>query len=364
VSADGVRAAVAAVPVPRVWVLLGDKTGDNEQCLVLAEALGWPHETRRLAYNARFRRWNVRLGARLASLDRARSDALVAPWPDLVVAAGRRSVPVARWIRARSGGRTRLVQLGRPRAPLVWFDLIVTTPQYGLPAAANVVVVALPLARRRVADAATVAAWSARLATLPRPHIAVLVGGRGDPLTVDAAAATRLGEDTSALALRLGGSLLIATSRRTGSEALAALGASIRAPHVLHRWGTVDVPDPYAVFLADADRFVVTGDSASLLADAVGSGRPVALSPASRRPTLGHRAREALAALGPLSRWALDVGLVAGPRRLEALHAALLASGRATLLGRDEGTARLAPGRDELAAVVTRVRRLVEGTAP
>ena len=29
-------------PAPRVWVLLGDKAGDNEQCLALADALGWP----------------------------------------------------------------------------------------------------------------------------------------------------------------------------------------------------------------------------------------------------------------------------------------------------------------------------------
>jgi mitochondrial fission protein ELM1 len=359
-SADRLRATVDPGPTPRIWVLLGDKTGDNEQCLALAGALGWPYETRRLAYNRRYRRWNVRLGAGLTSLDPARSDALAAPWPDVVIAAGRRSVPVARWVRAQSGGRARLVQVGRPRAPLAWFDLVVTTPQYGLPPAPNLVTLGLPPVRRRVADADTTAAWRAPLAALPRPHVAVLVGGRGDPFRVDEAAATRLGEGANALATRLGGSLLIATSRRTEPSAITALTAGVHAPHVVHRWAPGGRPDPYPLFLADADRFVVSGDSASLLADAVATGRPVALFPGTYRPTLLERIRQALTGLGPLHRWLLDAGLVAGPRRLDALHRALLASGRVTLLGAGVENAGPAPPSDELSAVAVRIRRLVE----
>src|SRR5262245_38399921 len=117
-----------------VWVLLGRKTGDNEQCLAVAEALGVPFETKRLAFNALYRAWNLLLGRSRASLDRTASDRLEPPWPALVIAAGRRCVPVARWIQRKSGRRTRLVQIGRPRAPLDWFDLVIATPQYGLPA--------------------------------------------------------------------------------------------------------------------------------------------------------------------------------------------------------------------------------------
>ena len=35
------------------------------------------------------------------------------PWPDLVIATGRRTAPIASWIRKQSGGLTRTVQMGR-----------------------------------------------------------------------------------------------------------------------------------------------------------------------------------------------------------------------------------------------------------
>src|SRR5262249_56104476 len=84
-------------------------------------------------YSAANRLPNLLLGASLASVRSGASSALAPPWPDLVLAASRRSVPVARWIRARSGGRTKLVHLLHAMAPLDLFDLVITTPQYRLP---------------------------------------------------------------------------------------------------------------------------------------------------------------------------------------------------------------------------------------
>ncbi len=114
---------------PRVWVLLGRGTGGNGQMLSLADALGWPYETRQLVHNRL--QWvpNLFLGATRATLEGRRSDPLEPPWPDLVIAASRRSAPVAQWIRRQSGGRTRLVHLLHAMAPLDRFDLVVTMPQ-------------------------------------------------------------------------------------------------------------------------------------------------------------------------------------------------------------------------------------------
>ena len=36
--------------VPRVWVLTGQKAGDNAQVIALADALGWPYEVKRFRY--------------------------------------------------------------------------------------------------------------------------------------------------------------------------------------------------------------------------------------------------------------------------------------------------------------------------
>ncbi|MFM7273792.1 MAG: nucleoside-diphosphate sugar epimerase, partial [Gammaproteobacteria bacterium] len=39
-----------SVAPTRVWLLLGHKSGDNNQVLALAERLGWGFEEKRIAY--------------------------------------------------------------------------------------------------------------------------------------------------------------------------------------------------------------------------------------------------------------------------------------------------------------------------
>ncbi|MFD1333337.1 ELM1/GtrOC1 family putative glycosyltransferase, partial [Methylopila musalis] len=170
---------------PRVWALLGRRAGDNRQVLTLAEAAGLPFEAKPLRFNpGRALPTLLRRGS-LHTLT-LESRALVAPpWPDVVIAAGKRSAPIALWIRMASGGRTRLVHVGRPWAPLSWFDRVVTTAQYGLPARANVIRNTLPLAHAP----AEAEAIPPALAALPSPRLVLLAGGSSRPLMLDAAEA-------------------------------------------------------------------------------------------------------------------------------------------------------------------------------
>jgi hypothetical protein len=263
-----------------VWALLGEREGDNAQVRGLAEALGWPVEAKRLAYTRRYKWWNLLLGASLLSLDRRRSSALAPPWPDVVIAAGRRSAPVARWIRKQSGGRTRLVHIGRPWAPLGCFDLVVTTPQYGLPQRPNVLHNALPIIRTDAARLAEARArWAPRLATLPRPLVALLVGGDSPPYVLDPETAERLGREAADTARALSGTLVVTCGPRVRVSAVEALEAAARGAGHFHRWRPDDPDNPYLAYLALADRFIVTGDSASMLAEACATGKPISIFP-------------------------------------------------------------------------------------
>src|SRR6185436_15231878 len=144
---DGVLAD-DAVPSPRTWVILGQRAGDNAQVRALARALGWPAEVKQIRYDEAEPTSFKDRGASLIGVDRAASARLEAPWPELIIAIGRRSVPIVRWIRdqARQAGTdTLLVHLGRPRVDLDLFDLIVTTPQYNLPPGPNVMELSLPI---------------------------------------------------------------------------------------------------------------------------------------------------------------------------------------------------------------------------
>jgi hypothetical protein len=261
---------------PKVWALLGTKAGGNGQLTSLASALGWPYETKQLVYNPLNHCPNLLLGASLLSLNRRKSSPLTAPWPDLVIAASRRSVPVARWIKQQSGGRTRLVHLLHTQAPFDLFDLIITTPQYCLPPRPNVLQNTAALNRiapERLTAAA--AQWEERLADLPRPHTALLVGGNSSTYRLDPATAANLGRQASAHVRAIGGSLLVSTSPRTPAPAAEALFAATGCPAYYYRWRPHDPANPYLAYLALADSFIVTVDSASQIAEACLMGKPV-----------------------------------------------------------------------------------------
>jgi mitochondrial fission protein ELM1 len=256
----------------------------------LADALGWPYETKQLVYNRRSAVPNLLLGASLIGIDRNESNRLEPPWPDVVIAGSRRSAPVARWIKAQSGGRARLVHLMHTQAPLSCFDLVITTPQYCLPRRANVLHNTVPLnyigTDRRTAAASE---WAPGVAHLPRPFIALLVGGNSSTHRFDVESASRLGRQASAEASAAGGSLLISTSPRTPSDSAEALFAAIDCPAYRYSWRPSDDRNPYVAFLGLADRFIVTSDSASLPTDACATGKPVWVFDLPQRPKSGAK---------------------------------------------------------------------------
>ncbi|UCG72941.1 MAG: mitochondrial fission ELM1 family protein [Chromatiales bacterium] len=357
----------ADAPSPRVWALLGYKAGDNTQVRSLATALDWPWEPRRLRYRPTELLSNLCLGPTVAGIDPQGSDALGPPWPDVVISSGRRNEPVARWIRAQSGDRAKLVQVGRPWADPSRFDLVLTTPQYQVPPADNVVTLQLPLhgvTSEKLAQAAQ--QWAEPLSSLPAPRIVVLVGGNSGSflVTVDRVRQLRLAAEQ--IAQSSGGSLLISDSARTPPAAREALFAGLEVPHHLYRWGSSAGENPYLGYLALGDRFIVTGDSVSMVAEACATGKPVYLVHPQRHPfplSAGSEPGPDWRRAGwygwrPLShRLAQHLGPRRMRRDVSAFLQALVDSGRAAWLGGPEPGKPVA-GSPDLALAVARVRAL------
>ena len=258
-----------------VWCLLGKKAGDNTQVLALAEELGWGYVQKRILA----RPWELLAhlgpGITLAGIDQAESSPLQAPWPDLVISAGRRNEPVARWIQQQSAGKARLVHMGRPWAPLSAWDLIITTPQYFLPRQGNVLHNTLPLHRMPAAELEQAAQGLVpQIKDLPRPWIALLVGGDSGRFVMTRGKAATLGALANELASAAGGSLLMTDSPRTPQEAGDELQDQLSVPHYCYRFGDPG-DNPYQALLGLADAFVVTGESMSMLGEAAAMERPL-----------------------------------------------------------------------------------------
>jgi mitochondrial fission protein ELM1 len=264
-------------PSPSIWVLADDRAGNVGQCLGVAEALGLPFDVKHIRYTRLGRLPNAMRGASLVGVTAESAATLTAPWPRLVIAAGRRTAPVARWIKRCSGAL--LAQIMDPGpGGRDEFDLIFVPNHDGAPPGGDNIrrVTGAPhrVTAGKLAEAAE--AWRPRFADLPRPWIALIVGGTTRHRPFTAAMATELGAQVGGLAAQAGGSVLVTTSRRTGAEAEAALLAAIPEPRLVHAWGSAG-ENPYFGFLALADAVVVTGESVSMACEACAAPAPVYL---------------------------------------------------------------------------------------
>lgn len=271
----------------RIWILTNGRLGDLKQMKILAGHLGWPTEIKQI-----FLRSKLRLGIEALApllLDRSRSDRLAGPWPAIVVTAATPLTPIARWIKTRSGYRTKLIHIGRPAGCLQDFSLVVTSPEFLLQEKENIIRLPLPLTDTdQIGPAESDCDVLHRLEALRNPRTAVLVGGHSPPYLLGASEARELSRRVLRLVSRSGGSLLITTSPRTGKAVEEALFADVEdKPCFFYKWSDhARNQNPYKTILHAADQFIVTCDSVSMIADAVATGKPTYVHDLPERPRL------------------------------------------------------------------------------
>ncbi len=255
------------------WVVSDGNAGNENPCLGLAEAIGFPITTKRISAR---RPWSwLPPGLWLAPLSAptADSDPLTPPWPDLLIACGRQTAAPAAAIGRASKGHTFTVQLLDPRMAPEHFGLVVA-PRHDRLGGANVIATLGALNRvtpeRLAAEAMRVAS---SVAALPTPRVAVLVGGstKRGPLTSETV--ERLGNDLVSFARDHDAGLMVTTSRRTGEANSAALRRRLDEVAAVMWDGAAD--NPYFGYLGLADAIVVTSDSVAMASEACATGKPV-----------------------------------------------------------------------------------------
>jgi mitochondrial fission protein ELM1 len=346
-----------------VWLLIDDRPGHATQVRGVARRLGLPAVEKALHFNALNRLPNPLLGASDLSLRKDRSDKIDPPYPGLVIGMGRRIVPVARAIKRASGGRTRIVLLGRKAAnDSDAADLSVACAHFHLLPHPDLVELVVPPTQVDV-DTLT-AAREVRpdpMLELKHPRVVLLAGGPTAQHAFGADFAGRMARDIAAATSAIDGGLAIVTSRRTPKDAIAAMRSAAPQAHV-HEWRAGRADNPFLSYLAHGDLLVVTGESESLLAEAAATGLPVTIYPLPARPKrLKDRFAEALRARAEksaLARMLIDGGWVAPPRDLGMMHQMMAAHGRAQLFDGSLNQTKPAPA-DELDDLARRIKALI-----
>jgi mitochondrial fission protein ELM1 len=261
-----------------VWVILGDKRGDNGQVYTILSELGWPYQLKTLHMQEQFVLGKPEFKPSLDHLDMDRSDRLEAPWPDLIITIGRRPSMVALWVKQQSGGRTRIVLVGKPTGAMGAYDLVISSAENQLPPFSNLMSISLPLMQVDKNELRLEGeAWHERLNSLPKPLTVFCIGGETNPFVMDQVAAGRL-LDLVQSVLDQGGTPYLVTSRRTPPEFVSRLQSVIPAGAFLYDWQSED-PNPYKGLLDQASSFVVTGDSISMMVEVIRLEKALAIFP-------------------------------------------------------------------------------------
>ena len=259
-----------------IWAVSDGRAGIEGQVVGMAEALakqrkatveikriGWKDWTGRLPW------WLVPFPSRWLTPE----SEIAPPWPDVLVAAGRATLPVSMRIRRWSKRKTFVVQLQDPRCSPRHFDVVVP-PLHDRLSGENVI--PITGSPHRVTAARLnkdYRRFAKRIEPLPQPRVAVLIGGKSKGFDLSVGRAGQMAREIRLPLEQEGGSLLMTFSRRTPDEAKEALREGLKdLPGII--WDG-EGENPYFAFLAGADYILVTEDSTNMATEAAATGKPV-----------------------------------------------------------------------------------------
>lgn len=274
---------------PSIWAVSDDRAGNAAQVCAIISALsetrrwlqighmkGQGHRAQPLVLHPRAP-WTWLPGAswpwpRMA-LPRDEKAQLVSPWPDLWVAAGRRSAPFTAAMRDWSGQKTMTVQILDPKTDPAKFDLIVV-PEHDHLTGENVLrATGSPthFSEDAIEDAGQA---FADLADEQGKSAMVILGGHSKSHRFDRAACIRLIQQLSEAAGQ-GWRLRITCSRRTPLSVVTEMRQFADRTGSSFWANEQDGPNPYLAWLLYSDVAIVTEDSSNMLSDAAWHGLPV-----------------------------------------------------------------------------------------
>jgi mitochondrial fission protein ELM1 len=248
------------------WVIAEAFAGLQAQGLGLAEACGlipdicsftprWPWSLVPASF------WPEPLGA--VGLDKN-------PPEGLLFTVGGKAAVIGACLRRK--GRV-VVQVQHPRIDSDKFDLVVVNRHDRL-RGPNVIITRTALHRatpERLKAAKEI--WAPRFAHLPRPLVAVLVGGSNGRFRLEEAEGVALARQLSQMILREKVGLMLTPSRRTAPLVRDTLTRSL-APLGGYVWNMAG-ENPYFGMLACADLIIATIDSVSMISEACATSVPV-----------------------------------------------------------------------------------------
>jgi mitochondrial fission protein ELM1 len=287
-------------PQTCAWIISSGLIGHEINCRGIALALGLTPHIRRVAPRLLFAAL-----APFGPIDPREAahrpgSPIATPFPDILIASGRRAVPYVRYLKRASKGQTFTLFMQNPRTGANTADAIWVPEHDGLRGDNVIATLTSPHILSSDVLAAARARIHPKIADLARPRVAFVLGGDSANHTFTANDAQALAK-IARLVMQQGNSLMVTPSRRTPVIIMAGLRSTIGNQPAF--FNDDAGANRYVDILANADAIIVTGDSVNMVGEAVATGVPVHVyEPSGGHPKMSGFL-DRLTAEGVIRRW-------------------------------------------------------------
>jgi hypothetical protein len=269
----------------KIWVIVEkDLTGTKKQCLALARQLSTAIKEKNITLKWPWSWFSPYLSF---GIQYAVNPQLKAPWPDMIIAAGRKSIAPALWVKKQSKNKSYVHFVQDPKWAHHKFNSL-SAPQHDGLIGETVFQTIGALNDINKSTLSQAKKDFPKLAKLANPRIAVLIGGNSKT--------HQMNDDIIKQLQTIQGDLMITASRRTPLKYIEKLKA-LKGTY----WNGKS-KNPFTAYLAYADYILVTSDSVSMISEAIATGRPVYLLKMDGRSPKFDRFYDALTT-GGHARW-------------------------------------------------------------
>lgn len=273
-----------------IWVIADNRPGTFNQAISLAKSMSMPYRIIEIEYNFLAKIPNFLNFFNLWCLSRKTRNSLngIGYYPKVIISAGRRAANVALAIKRNSNNNSKIVQIMNPQLPFRLFDnvLLPYHDPYNsyrrlLKQGGKEVLIQINGALNSI-NPKMLQAELAKFSLVIEKNlqgsngqkIAVLVGGNYKNKPFPVVAIKELLQDISFLK-KENDKVLIVNSRRTSNKINQFIKDHIAEnnDYCLFNFHDYIAKNPYLAILAIADIIVATGDSVSMVSDALATGK-------------------------------------------------------------------------------------------
>jgi mitochondrial fission protein ELM1 len=263
----------------KTWILTDGQRGMVNQCLGLTSAMNITALSKDINLNIPWKWLPPALTPKRFYIISDHTNYISPPWPDLLIATGRKSVAPALAVKKANNGNTFCVQIQNPGACYKYFDTVVV-PFHDKIDGGNVIrtLGSLHGITPKVLDQAK-QRFLHEIHSLPKPLVTVLLGGNNSAYKMNKTISHKIANDLLNLCSTKGYGLAISSSPRTPADTINIikdrLTDKINEKKVFFWYG--NGPNPYMSLLAHADAILITSDSVNMISEASATGKPISV---------------------------------------------------------------------------------------